>query len=129
MLTNIECEAELLLIPLGPWDPPYPMSSLIKPHSTAVPVTLQCPLEYGISLIPLLHILSPATGLGLPVVDSWRPWLMDGIVAGYSTTYSVPGAPHNFTFATVKLAGHMVPTYQPERAYAMFDRYLKNIAL
>ena len=44
--SDIEREVELLLIPLGPWDP-QGSPRLIQPHSTAH----QCPLEYGISLV------------------------------------------------------------------------------
>ena len=59
-----------------------------------------------------------------PKAEAWRPWLLRGVPAGYVTTWSVPGAKANFTFVTVKDSGHMVPQYQPERAFAMFERWL-----
>lgn len=59
-----------------------------------------------------------------PKAEAWRPWLLRGVPAGYVTTWSVPGAKANFTFVTVKDSGHMVPQYQPERAFAMFGRWL-----
>ena len=32
-----------------------------------------------------------------------------GMPAGYATTYTVPAAPHlDFSFVTIRLAGHMV---------------------
>lgn len=34
--------------------------------------------------------------------------------------------PANFTFITIKEAGHMVPQYQPQRALAFFRRWLAN---
>lgn len=40
-------------------------------------------------------------------------------IAGYQTVYE-----HNFTFATVKGAGHMVPQYQPQRALDLFSRWI-----
>ena len=36
----------------------------------------------------------------------WMPWSLDQQTAGYATTYEGPGA-NNFTFVTVKGAGHM----------------------
>ena len=72
-------------------------------------------------------------------VEAWRPWLVDGVPAGYVTTWAVTadaaaaaagsgaaaasgGA--NLTFVTIKDAGHMVPQYQPERALEFFSRWL-----
>ena len=41
------------------------------------------------------------------------------------TTYATkPG--HNFTFATVAGAGHMVPTHKPPQALALLKRFLAN---
>lgn len=59
-----------------------------------------------------------------PEVEAWRPWLHDEVPAGYVTTYSIPGAAANMTFVTVKDSGHMVPQYQPERAFAFFQRWI-----
>ena len=44
--------------------------------------------------------------------------------AGYATTYNVTGAPHDFSFVTIRLAGHMVPTFQPAAAFSFFSRYM-----
>ena len=72
----------------------------------------------------------------------------DAVPAGYATTYSVPGAPSrkkgngsaknpansmswtlpeggDFAFITIRLAGHMVPAYQPRAALSFFERFLK----
>ena len=72
-----------------------------------------------------------------PVAEAWRPWLLDNIPAGYVTTYKLsdddtPAAGggsssnNNFTFITIKESGHMVPQYQPARALAFFERWLKG---
>lgn len=42
--------------------------------------------------------------MGFKTERPWRPWTVSGgYVAGYTTGYA-----HNFTYATVKGAGHMV---------------------
>ena len=64
--------------------------------------------------------------MGFPVLVDWRPWVLDGQVAGYVTEYA---APVRFTFATVKRAGHEVPMYQPERALAMLQRFIAGLDL
>jgi len=41
------------------------------------------------------------------------------------TTFEVPANPAvDFSFLTIRLAGHMVPTFQPAAAFAFFDRFL-----
>jgi len=60
--------------------------------------------------------------LNITKSQGWRQWLVDDQVAGYVTTYSL----NNFTFLTVKGAGHMVPEYAPPQAFAMFQRFLTN---
>ena len=59
-----------------------------------------------------------------PMKEAWRPWLLDNVPAGYVTTYGPMQSGHNWTFVTIKDAGHMVPEYQPERALAMTTRFL-----
>ena len=65
--------------------------------------------------------------------DSWRPWFTASSKsngarlppAGYVSTYSVPSAPKlDFSFVTIRLAGHMVPTFQPAASLAFFERFL-----
>jgi len=62
---------------------------------------------------------------GLEETSPWHPWAA-GImpsnpqVAGYATKYDV----NNFTFVTVKGAGHMVPQVKPIQALAMFEKFL-----
>jgi len=62
------------------------------------------------------------SGLGYPIKDDWRPWVFNDQVAGYVTVYDQ----NDFTFATIKGAGHMVPQFKPPQALAMFQRFLAN---
>ncbi|KAF3956590.1 hypothetical protein CMV_018292 [Castanea mollissima] len=56
--------------------------------------------------------------LKLPVTTKWRPWYSDNEVGGYVIGYK------GVTFATVRGAGHEVPSYQPERALTMISSFL-----
>lgn len=68
--------------------------------------------------------------------EAWTPWYTSqwpDMPAGYVTTYDVLGedgkvdanAP-DFTFLTIRLAGHMVPTFQPQASLNFFERILKG---
>jgi len=61
------------------------------------------------------------SSMGYAEVDSWGPWSVAGehgsFLGGYRVNYA-----HNFTFATVRGAGHMVPETRPEAALELFRR-------
>jgi len=59
--------------------------------------------------------------LGISQTTAWTEWLVNTQVAGYLTKYQ-----DNFSFITVKGAGHMVPEYKPVQALEMFSRWLNN---
>lgn len=52
-------------------------------------------------------------------------WPEGGTPSGYLTTYAASPTT-TFSFLTFKDAGHMVPMYQPERAYAFLERFLSE---
>ena len=62
-------------------------------------------------------------GLGLKPVEAWRPWSVDGVVAGNVVQYE-----KNFSFVTVRGAGHLVPKYQPHAAINLLRRFLRGHA-
>lgn len=57
--------------------------------------------------------------LGLPVDEEWRAWRTGEQVSGYTRSFK-----GGLTYATVKGAGHTVPTYKPAQALNMFSRFL-----
>ena len=58
-------------------------------------------------------------GLGIKVEKEWMPWHVDGFAAGNVVQYA-----QNFTYATVRGAGHQAPMYRPEASIALFRRFL-----
>mmetsp|Transcript_46777 Transcript_46777/g.109121 ORF Transcript_46777/g.109121 Transcript_46777/m.109121 type:complete len:499 (+) Transcript_46777:83-1579(+) len=63
----------------------------------------------------------------LKETSPWRPWYTSNTAApaGYITQYE--GAPGlDFHFATIRLAGHMAPTFQPEASLVMLKSFLNT---
>eukprot|EP00267_Zea_mays_P034912 XP_008670248.1 serine carboxypeptidase II-3 [Zea mays] len=61
--------------------------------------------------------------LNLTVTTKWRPWYTpDSEVGGYVQQYK-----EGFTFASVRAAGHLVPTIQPKRSLVLLYAFLKNM--
>eukprot|EP01092_Planopodium_desertum_P011663 TRINITY_DN5356_c0_g1_i3.p1 TRINITY_DN5356_c0_g1~~TRINITY_DN5356_c0_g1_i3.p1 ORF type:complete len:338 (-),score=54.38 TRINITY_DN5356_c0_g1_i3:39-1052(-) len=68
--------------------------------------------------------------LNFPLLQDWRAWIFeDDQVAGYVVTYAASSTSIPLSYATVKNAGHMVPTYQPEAAYELFTRFISGVPL
>jgi len=59
-----------------------------------------------------------AQRMGWNASSAWQAWNVDGQVAGYRSQWG------NMVFSTIRDAGHMVPETQPERALAMYTRFL-----
>jgi len=61
-------------------------------------------------------------------VEAWRPWFgtSKSLPYGYVTSFQSPNTHLDFTFATVHLAGHMVPTFQPEGALSMITSFMEG---
>ncbi|KAF5789942.1 putative carboxypeptidase D [Helianthus annuus] len=59
--------------------------------------------------------------LNLPIETAWRPWYLNKEVGGYLEAYK------GLLLITVRGAGHAVPSYQPQRALALFSSFLGGI--
>ena len=66
-----------------------------------------------------------ADQMGWEQSRSWQPWTVDSQVAGYATTWVGEGA-NNFTFATVKGSGHMVPQYKAKQLLALSTGFINK---
>ena len=63
--------------------------------------------------------------LNMKKVVEWQAYTTaDDQVAGYHESYAMTGTKKQFTFATVRDAGHMCPHFQPGRSFEMLSRYL-----
>ncbi|CAL0310296.1 unnamed protein product [Lupinus luteus] len=62
--------------------------------------------------------------MNLSTKSAWYPWFFNGEVGGYAEVYS-----GGLTFATVREAGHEVPSYQPGRALSLIMHFLKGTPL
>jgi carboxypeptidase C (cathepsin A) len=67
-------------------------------------------------------------GLGYSPVskeETWKTWSYADQVAGYATKFNIDtGKDNSLAFVTVHKAGHEVPTYVPEQALDLFQKYL-----
>ncbi|KAI4380564.1 hypothetical protein MLD38_006741 [Melastoma candidum] len=60
--------------------------------------------------------------LNLTLYDTWRPWFVDGQIAGYTQEF-INGS-FTLDYATVKGAGHVAPEYKAKECYEMINRWL-----
>merc|ERR1712107_134682 len=61
---------------------------------------------------------------------AWAPWFTSNKAApaGYITRYQSAGTGVDFSFQTIRLAGHMVPTFQPEAGFVMIKDFFSGNA-
>jgi len=75
--------------------------------------------------VPWLDSYNWTRSLGLPETQPWRPWRVS--MAGRSWTGGfLTQWGKNFTFLTIKHAGHMVPMVEPEAAITFYKAFLKS---
>ncbi|KAG6487649.1 hypothetical protein ZIOFF_056240 [Zingiber officinale] len=75
-------------------------------------------------VVPITSTRYSLKKLKLKVKVPWRAWMLNSEVGGYTVVYD-----HNLTFATVRGAGHEVPSYQPARALEMVKSFLQGLHL
>ncbi|KAF8022261.1 hypothetical protein BT93_G2414 [Corymbia citriodora subsp. variegata] len=74
--------------------------------------------------VPVTSTQRSLSKMSLPTKSPWRPWFQGGEVGGYVQVYK-----GDLTFATVRGAGHQVPSYQPKRALSLISHFLAGSLL
>ncbi|CAA2984035.1 serine carboxypeptidase-like 40 [Olea europaea subsp. europaea] len=69
--------------------------------------------------VPVTSTKYSINKMKLEETTMWRPWFLSGEVGGYTQVYK-----GNITFATIRGAGHQVPSYQPARALSLIKHFL-----
>ncbi|KAL4615203.1 hypothetical protein ACB092_07G106900 [Castanea dentata] len=80
-------------------------------------------------MIPYVGTLAWVNFLNMTTVDGWRPWTVDGQIAGFTEKYVKTTTGDGLTFATVKGGGHTAPEYKPKECLEMADRWLSFYGL
>nr|CAB3504293.1 unnamed protein product [Digitaria exilis] len=78
---------------------------------------------FSLCRIPTTSTRYTLKKLGLPIKEDWSPWFHHEQVGGWTVVYD------GLTFVTVRGAGHMVPSTQPEQALELFKHFLANTNL
>ncbi|XP_075659627.1 serine carboxypeptidase-like 18 [Castanea sativa] len=71
--------------------------------------------------VPWVATYAWIKALGVDVFDEWRPWYLDGQIAGYQVKFM--NDKYRLTYVTVKGAGHTAPEYKHKETLAMVDRF------
>ncbi|CAL0310995.1 unnamed protein product [Lupinus luteus] len=75
-------------------------------------------------IVPVTSTKYSIKKMNLSAKTTWYPWFSNGEVGGYAEVYK-----EGLTFATVRGAGHEVPSYQPGRALSLITHFLKGTPL
>ncbi|KAL3849514.1 hypothetical protein ACJIZ3_011396 [Penstemon smallii] len=73
---------------------------------------------------PFFSTLNWIHSLNLTIDESWRQWIVDKQIAGFTQQYRQNKT--NLTFATVKGSGHTIAEYNPKECFALISRWLFN---
>ncbi|TKY49694.1 Serine carboxypeptidase 40 [Spatholobus suberectus] len=76
------------------------------------------------AVVPVTSTKYSINKMKLPIKTAWHPWFIFGEVGGYTQVYK-----GGLTFATVREAGHEVPSYQPARAFSLVKHFLDGTPL
>ncbi|CAL9233551.1 unnamed protein product [Arabidopsis halleri] len=73
--------------------------------------------------VPFLATEAWIRSLNYPIIDDWRPWIINNQIAGYTMTYA-----NKMTYATIKANKSFCfsPEYKPEESFIMFQRWISG---
>ncbi|KAK4793994.1 hypothetical protein SAY86_011988 [Trapa natans] len=100
------------------------VSSVLDYHKNLSKMGLQVLVYNGDHdlTIPCTGTQKWVKALNLTIVNDWRPWIVDGQIAGYTIKYSESG--YRLTYASVLGAGHSPQEYKRRVCYEMFNRFI-----
>ncbi|KAK1398068.1 Carboxypeptidase [Heracleum sosnowskyi] len=97
--------------------------SMIRYHKQLTSLGLRALIYSGDHdmLVPFTGTQAWTRSIGYKIVDEWRAWYVDDHqVAGY-----IQGYDNDFTFLTIKGAGHTAPRDKPKEALQFYSRWLE----
>ncbi|XP_050262071.1 serine carboxypeptidase-like 7 isoform X1 [Quercus robur] len=102
----------------------YNVADAIPYHKNLTNSGLQILVFSGDHDMTITHIAVERwiNALDLTIDTEWRPWFVDGQVAGYTRKYTNSG--YRLTYATIKGAGHSPTEYKRKECYDMFHRWI-----
>ncbi|XP_050208903.1 serine carboxypeptidase-like 40 [Mercurialis annua] len=74
--------------------------------------------------VPVTSTQYSIEAMNLDIKTEWHPWYLQGEVGGFTQVYK-----GDLTFATVRGAGHQVPSYKPFRALSLIKHFLDGTPL
>lgn len=74
--------------------------------------------------VPVTSTKNSLKKMKLRAESEWYPWFLEGEAGGYAQKFE-----RNLTFATVRGAGHQVPSYQPARALSLLMHFVAGTDL
>lgn len=107
----------------------YDVSSSLNYHRNLIKKGYQVLIYSGDHdmVVPYIATHAWIVSLNLSIAHDWRPWFVDGQIAGFTIQYT--WKKYCLTFATVKGGGHTAPEYKPGECLAMIDRWLSHYPL
>ncbi|KAK2662957.1 hypothetical protein Ddye_001531 [Dipteronia dyeriana] len=102
----------------------YDVSSSIDYHRNLTSTGLQILLYTGDHDLVVPHISTEywISTLNLTVDEDWRPWFVDGQIAGFTLKYTNYG--YRLTYATLKGSGHSPTEWMGMQVHEMFERWI-----
>ncbi|KAL1292041.1 hypothetical protein HN51_060504 [Arachis hypogaea] len=99
----------------------HPLGSMIKYHQYLTFRGYRALIFSGDHdmCVPYTGSQAWTSSLGYKIIDEWRPWFVDGQVAGFTQGYEF-----NLTFLTIKGAGHTVPEYKPKESLHFYKQFI-----
>ncbi|GLT97946.1 hypothetical protein SLE2022_154860 [Rubroshorea leprosula] len=107
----------------------YNVYSVVDYHKKLTERSIQVLLYTADHDVVVPHISTETwmSSLGLTLETDWRPWYVQGQIAGYTLKYTNYG--YGLTYATLKGSGHSPTEWKGEDCFNMFERWIHRYPL